>query len=257
MVGHGRLSSFGGGGDERQVEWSGGRGGGAVYDLHGGLVDVQRVDDLQLGPGRRLRRRSGRVGPAGYPQELLDLQSHPAGLAAFLLLASGRPFGGQRERGRLALFELAAAAAVLFRGRTRPAVRVAVPVAVRRLLFHFDLFAVLGQQFAVIDGGHVAGPGRPIVGRRAVVGGGDGTGVLSDDDGRLFRRAALDGRRGRRWRRFRRLPFDAAVAAPGTLWRAVTGHRSTLKYGRKTETTINTSKYRYKVDATQTHTHDM
>lgn len=253
MVGRGRLSTFAGG-DERQVQWSGGRGRGAVYDLHGGLVDVQRVDDLQLGPGRRLRRRPGRVGPAGYPQELLDLQSHPAGLAGFLLLATGRPFGGgQRKRGRLALSVLvAAAAAVLFRGRTRPAVRVAVPVAARRLLFHFDLFAVLGQQFAVVDGGRVAG--RPIVRTWAVVvggGGGGGTGVLSDDrGGRLFRRAALGGRRWRRRRRFRRLPFDAAVAAPGTLRRAVTGHRSTLKYGRNE--TINTS---VNIDGDTTHTH--
>lgn len=71
--------------------------GGIVYDLHGRFIDVQRMNDLQLRSGRRRRcRRSGNQFPAGYPEELLDFQTHPARFAVLLLLVDGGPLVGRR-----------------------------------------------------------------------------------------------------------------------------------------------------------------
>lgn len=119
--------------------------GGVVYDLHGGLVDVQRMNDLQLRSGRRRRRRrSGNQVPAGYPEELLDLQTHPARFAILLFLVDG-PLVGQRERGGFPRHVADLDRRRLLDG---PAVQ----------LFLFDLFAVFGQQLA-IGHGHFVGSG--------------------------------------------------------------------------------------------------
>lgn len=181
---------------------------GVVNDFHGGLVDVQRMDDLQLGPGRRMLRRGGRGHrlPAGDPQELLDLQAHLARFAVLLLLVRGPLATGQRERGRLTRGHRVAAG-----HRVRLfAPAVAVPGR-RRRLFLLDLLAVLGQQLPV-GHGHVVRP-ELVVRQRTVR-------AVVHDRGRLG--AALAQSRRRRGRRLRGLPFDA----PGTLGRAVAANGS-------------------------------
>lgn len=205
---------------ERQVG-----AGGVVDDLNGGFVDVQRMDDLQLGPGRRLRLRHG--VPAGNPEEFLDFQAHPTGLAVLFLLVGGT-FGGQWERGRFARLDLVPGRGRFpsHRGRTRLFVAAAAAGnVVRRLLVLFDLFAVLGQQLPVGDR-HVVGPELVVRERTA--------GAVLTVNAEL--RRAPD-QRGRRWRF-----WGLALDAPGTLRRAVAGDRS-LKFNiNRTNqyTTINT-----------------
>lgn len=111
------------------------------------------MDDLQLGPGRRILRRHDPRVPAGYPQELLDLHAHLAGLAVLFLLVRG-PFAGDRLGARR-----------LVRPDRADDRRHRVGRRRTRVLL-LDLLAVLGQQLPV-GHGHVVRP-ELVVGQRTV-----------------------------------------------------------------------------------------